>query len=109
MTGSQDGVFESGVREPVPRDRETAARFAPGFACGRDIGFRREVRQERDNRLGAEPGRVAVAMKANVAFDPVDVRLLSADAVMLQADDCAYLVAQPGGRLNGCRSAFRTP
>ena len=67
MTGSQDGVFESGVREPVPRDRETAARFAPGFACGRDIGFRGEVRQERDNRLGAEPGRVAVAMHKKYA------------------------------------------
>ena len=49
-------------------------------------------------RIGVERRRVAVAMKADVAFAPVDVCLLRAEGVVLQADDGANLIEQPRAR-----------
>jgi hypothetical protein len=38
---------------------------------------------------------MAIAMKANEAFAPADIRLLGAQAVVLEADPVANLVEQP--------------
>ena len=54
-----------------------------------------KVGQKRFNVCTRQIRRMAIAMKANEAFDPVDICLLGAQAVVLEADSVADLVEQP--------------
>ena len=61
----------------------------------------REVGQECLDVRGSELRRVALAVIDDEAFNPVDVRLLGADAVMLEADLFAHPVEQARGPGSG--------
>ena len=52
------------------------------------------MRQERGYFRFGHLVRMTFAMEENVALDPVDVSLLSADAVMFAADDVPHLIKQ---------------
>ena len=60
----------------------------------RDVARGGEVREEAHEVITAQFRRVAVAVETDKAFDPVDVRLLDAQAVMLEADDVPHPVEE---------------
>jgi hypothetical protein len=65
----------------------------------RDVEVGGEVRQELLDVGRAEFRRMAIAMKSNEAFDPVDVHFLGANAVVFDPDAGADLVEQPRNRI----------
>ncbi|MDB5923504.1 MAG: hypothetical protein JWN13_2440 [Betaproteobacteria bacterium] len=71
---------------------------APRLVMGRcrNIALRREVREKRLHVNGTALAGMAQAAKAHEAPSPVDVSLLSAQAVVLAPDHRADLIKQPG-------------
>lgn len=59
-----------------------------------DLGFHGEVGQERLHFRRSQVLGVTLAVKEDEALDPVQVRLLGADAVVLEADDGAHLLQE---------------
>ena len=60
-----------------------------------DLRVDSQVSEERFEVRTRQIRRMAIAMKADEVFDPVDIRLLGAEAVVLEADPVADLVEQP--------------
>jgi hypothetical protein len=63
---------------------------------GGDATLDREVVEEGDNLRPTHLVGVALAVKEDVAFGPVEVGLLGADAVVLAADEVAHFPEQLG-------------
>jgi hypothetical protein len=61
----------------------------------------REVSQEANHLVGAEILRMAIAVEADEASNPVDVGLLGADAVVLEANAGANDKSRRGGESDG--------
>lgn len=73
-----------------------------------DLQFRREVREEFLDVACRQFRRVAIAVEANEAFDPVDVRLLGSKTVMLEPYAGPDLVKQTrADRCHGCAGLLR--
>jgi hypothetical protein len=68
------------------------------LGCGGNVEVDGEVREEGSDVAGAELARVACAMEADVASDPVDIAVFGAARVMLAADHGTDLVEQFGLR-----------
>lgn len=62
--------------------------------------------QECAELRGSKLARMALAVEEYVAADPLHVRLLSADAVVLYANDGSHVIEQAAaighGKLRGC-------
>jgi hypothetical protein len=65
-----------------------------------------KVGQKKFDLGGAHRCWVSLAVETDEASNPIDVRMLGADAVMAKADSIAYLIEQASGRWR-CR-VFRT-
>lgn len=64
--------------------------------CG-DSANNREVGQKRLDLRRPQLDRVALAVKPDEAFNPIDIRLLGANAVMLEADLVPETIEQSAG------------
>jgi hypothetical protein len=64
----------------------------------RDVVNDGKIGQEKLDLGGAHRRWVSLAVETDEASNPIDVRLLGADAVMAKADSIAYLVEQASGR-----------
>ena len=67
------------------------------LGCRRHLVLDRQIRQKGLDFRRAEGLRVALAVENNEAFNPVDVRLLGADAVVAEANLAANAVEQGAG------------
>jgi hypothetical protein len=82
------------VRQHLPvKEQQRALRLVLRRSSNLQIDS--QVSQKRFDVRTRQIRRMAIAMKANEAFDPVDIRLLGAQAVVLEADPVANLVDQP--------------
>jgi hypothetical protein len=61
--------------------------------CG-DFAADGEVAEEGAEVIGAQLARVAFAVEEDVATDPLQIRLLGSDAVVLDPDDVAHPIEQ---------------
>ena len=61
-----------------------------------DVQVYSEVRQELLYLIARQFRRMAIAVESNEAFDPVNIRLFSPDAVALEADSSPHLFQQTG-------------
>jgi hypothetical protein len=87
--------------EDLPiKEQQRALRLILRRRC--DVQFRCEVREELLDVACRQFRRVAIAVEANEAFDPVDVRLLGSKTVMLEPYAGPDLVEQ--ARAGRCHS-----
>lgn len=82
-------------RPGEPRDRGRAARFAPGSDRRRHIEIDGEVREKPLDVTGTEASGMATAVETDIPSNPVDVGLLGAEAVVLEADALADAREEP--------------
>ena len=96
-------------REDFPvQEQQRAARLI--LRRRGDMARDREIGEKRLDFRRAHRRRMALAVKMDVASNPVDIRLLGADAVMLQPDPMANLVEQTcrmRNRVHRMSDAFR--
>ena len=74
---------------------------------GGHVALHGQMGEEGFHLCGAHVLGVALVVEKDVAFDPVDVGLLGADGVVLQADDVANLIEQFLGTLFHFEASFR--